>query len=77
MGKRLPNGQESLGTLYPYWEREGTHHIGHSKHLCDMVQKGEVDLQTIKELTRNPRFICRKCGRSAVRGENLCEPVPL
>ncbi|MFH0848430.1 MAG: hypothetical protein V1857_02875 [archaeon] len=52
-------------------------HVGHAKHLCDMAEKGQVDLNTFKELSRNPRFICKKCGRVAAKEENLCKPIPL
>jgi hypothetical protein len=52
-------------------------HIGHRTHLCDMAERGEVTLAQMKALVRNPKFVCRKCGRAAAKEENLCEPVPL
>ncbi len=52
-------------------------HIGHSKHICDMVKKGVGDLNTYKGLVKNPKFICKKCGRAAAKEESLCEPAPL
>ena len=52
------------------------HHTGHDRHLCSLVAEG-VDLSEFKELVRNPKFICRICGRAASREENLCDPVPL
>jgi len=52
-------------------------HIGHRQHLCDMAERGEVSLESMKALTRNAKFICRKCGRVAAKEVNLCEPVPL
>jgi len=41
-----------------------------------MADRG-VDLETVKALVKNPKFICKKCGRAAAKEENLCEPVPL
>ena len=79
----MPNGHEDVGRYeYPYgptgWplEERRAPHLGHSKHLCDMAEKG-ADLETVKNLVRDAKFICRKCGRAAAKEENLCEPVPL
>lgn len=52
-------------------------HIGHQQHLCYMCDNGSCSLDQVKELVKNAKFICRKCGRAAVHEENLCEPVPL
>jgi hypothetical protein len=41
-----------------------------------MAKKG-ADFETYKNLVKNARFICRKCGRAAAKEENLCEPAPL
>jgi hypothetical protein len=41
-----------------------------------MVKRG-ADLPMYKDLVRNPKFICNKCGRAAAKEENLCEAVPL
>ena len=60
-----------------YGPRKPAPHIGHRMHLCDMVEKGEISLDQMKALVKDPKFICRKCGRVAARAENLCEPVPL
>jgi len=57
--------------------REKTSHIGHANHLCEMAEKGVVSLERFKDLVKNPKFICKKCGRAATKEENLCEPVPL
>ena len=51
-----------------------TPHIGHSQHLCDMVERGDKTLAQIKWLVRDANFICAKCGRIATLGENLCKP---
>jgi len=52
-------------------------HIGHRMHLCDMAERGEISLDQMKALVKDPKFICKKCGRVAAKAENLCEPVPL
>lgn len=31
----------------------------------------------IKELVKDPKFICFNCGRVADSGDNLCNPMPL
>jgi len=67
----------TLSELYPVQTlRMKAPHLGHMKHLCNMADRGE-DLATVKALVKNPKFICRKCGRAAAKEENLCEPVPL
>lgn len=78
----MPNGYgwtEPHEWPYTHWTEISTleaPHLGHSKHLCDMTKRG-VDLNTYKELVKDPKFICKKCGRAAAKEENLCEPVPL
>ncbi len=52
-------------------------HIGHSNHLCDLADRGQISSEQMKALVRNPQYICRKCGRIAHNADNLCEPVPL
>ena len=51
----------------------------HAVHICvkgtTMFSYGDLD--PIKELVRNPQFICGNCGRVAAKAENLCNPVPL
>ena len=43
------------------------------EHLCRVAKRGEQGL--IRELSRDARFLCRKCGREAHDGKNLCKPV--
>ena len=57
----------------PLYEKS---HVDHDKHLCSLVSEG-MDLLDYKELVRNPKFICRVCGRAAASEKNLCDPVPL
>ena len=52
-------------------------HIGHRQHLCDLCARGECTLEQVKELVREPNFICKQCGRVANKEENLCQPTPL
>jgi len=35
------------------------------------------DLEKIKGLVRDSKFICGTCGRSAHSKENLCNPISL
>lgn len=37
-------------------------HIGHRHHLCDLAERGEISLEQMKALVRDPKFICKKCG---------------
>jgi len=62
----MPNGDEEPTRYgYPYgplgWPPEvgKAPHLGHSKHLCDMAEKG-ADLETAKNLVKDAEFICRK-----------------
>jgi hypothetical protein len=57
--------------------RSSTPHIGHKYHLCDMAESGAVTLADMKALVKDPKFICKKCGRAAANAVNLCEPEPL
>ena len=59
----------------PWYEPEAPH-LGHEKHLCNLAKKG-TDFETYKALVKDPKFICKKCGRAAAKEENLCEPAPL
>jgi hypothetical protein len=52
-------------------------HIGHYNHLCEICKKGVCTLEQFKSLVRDPKFICKQCGRVAAKAENLCEPAPL
>ncbi|MBM4148461.1 MAG: hypothetical protein FJ224_05405 [Lentisphaerae bacterium] len=47
----------------------------HKGHLCVLVSKGKID--EIRELVREPRYICFNCGRVADSEANLCNPMPL
>jgi hypothetical protein len=47
----------------------------HEGHLC--VLAGKELFERIKEITRNPEYICFNCGRVADCADNLCNPMPL
>ena len=42
--------------------------------LCVLASADQFD--RIKQLTRNPEFICFNCGRVAKSPEHLCNPMP-
>jgi hypothetical protein len=47
----------------------------HKGHLCVLASQGNFD--KIKELVKDPKFICFNCGRVADSPDNLCNPMPL
>ena len=47
----------------------------HKGHLC--VLASEERLEDIRELVREPKFICFNCGRVAHSRKNLCNPMAL
>ena len=47
----------------------------HKGHLCVLASRGEVE--KIKDLVKNPGFICFNCGRVADCDTNLCNPMPI
>jgi len=51
-------------------------HAMHDEHLCYLVNMGymESNLKDYKELVKDAKFVCKKCGRSADSDENLCKP---
>jgi hypothetical protein len=54
-------------------------HPFHTHHLCFLQNIGllEPSSEVYKKLIRNPKFVCRKCGRAAVKAKNICEPEKL
>lgn len=54
-------------------------HPHHEEHLCYLRNLGfvESNFDDWKELIREPRFVCRNCGRAAAQEKNLCEPDKL
>ena len=49
------------------------------RHLCFLEDFGFMEpfFEGYKGLVKNPTFVCRKCGRAAGKGENLCTPERL
>jgi len=47
----------------------------HEGHLC--VMAGKSLFKEIKQVARNPQFICFNCGRVADCEANLCNPMPI
>ena len=54
-------------------------HRNHENHLCLLKTVGYVkgNFERYKNLVRDGKFICKKCGRVAAREDNLCEPEKL
>ncbi len=51
---------------------------GHDNKLCALACcPCNLDLEKIKPLVRDARYICQACGRVAGKEENLCRPEPL
>lgn len=54
-------------------------HAMHDEHLCYLVNMGFIDInfEAYKELVKDAKFVCKKCGRSAESEENICKPAKL
>jgi hypothetical protein len=43
--------------------------------MCYLTSsRDQIDSELLKELTKDSRYICRACGRSAIEAERLCAP---
>jgi len=51
-------------------------HSGHEDHMCYLVNI-KTDLSKLKEIVKEPQFICKNCARVATDKKNLCNPVKL
>ena len=54
-------------------------HYGHEAHLCvaSAIGYNKSNFDQYKEYVRDPKFVCKHCGRAAAKAENLCEPDAL
>ena len=63
-------------------------HREHEDHLCflenigylkspELLEIGVDRKEEFKRLVRKPKFFCKKCGRSAAKEKNLCDPEKL
>ena len=46
-----------------------------TKKLCSLVKNGlhKEDLKAYKELLRDAKYVCKKCGRAAAKSKCLCK----
>jgi hypothetical protein len=50
----------------------------HRGKVCAMICcGGHLDLEELKPVVRDAKFICRKCGHVAAKKKHLCGPMPL
>lgn len=54
-------------------------HPMHDEHLCYLVNMGylENSLEDYKKLVKEPKFVCKNCGRVADSEEYLCRPAKI
>ncbi len=46
--------------------------------MCQLTKNAhKFDLDRVKKLTSNPKYICKCCGRTANNKDNLCSPEQL
>lgn len=54
------------------------HEGPHDDKLCAMTCcPGRIDLNALKPLVKDPKYICSECGRAAANADNLCSPKKL
>jgi len=49
------------------------------KRLCSLVRKGfqKDQPEEYKDLLRDAKYMCKKCGRAAAKAKCLCKPTKL
>jgi len=46
--------------------------------MCSISGSGdEANLDLLKRMVKNSRYVCSACGRSALNADNLCSPESL
>ena len=47
----------------------------HDLKICSVYGSGEpVDWESMKSKIKNPKYVCRSCGRSTLDASSLCSP---
>jgi hypothetical protein len=54
-------------------------HAMHDEHLCYLVNMGYLNssIEDYKKLVKDPKFVCKTCGRVADSKELLCKPAKI
>jgi len=49
------------------------------KKMCKLLKKDHIedDFEFVRSLVRDPKFICKKCGRVANEENRICKPKSL
>ena len=63
-----------MGTDYRK-ECRGGEDCGDERHLCKIAKNSAPD--AVREIIKNARYFCSKCGRSAHNADNLCKPLEI
>ena len=45
---------------------------GHENHMCELTKTKQMD--EVKKLAKDAKFVCMACGRAAASAANLCKP---
>jgi hypothetical protein len=50
-----------------------------SKKMCKQFKKGlsKEDWKAYKDLIKNPKVVCKNCGRVAAKASEVCKPEKL
>jgi len=54
---------------------KGGEDCNREEHLCRIAKREDIEL--LRQLAKDARFACHKCGRSAHDEKNLCRPGKL